>query len=264
MTTIDNIIYMEGIGLHTGKRSKATLSPFDKEGIFFKFNDEIIKATADSVCDTSRCTMLNLKGHIIQTCEHLLSCIYALDINSILIELSAEEVPIFDGSAKAWLEALKNHITGIPIKPVTIPRPIEIKDKDAYIKACPSDTFEIQYFLDYAHPQIGKAEFLYTKDKFEEFIAPSRTFALFEEVEFLRANGLAKGGSEDNCIIAYNDHLSCELRHKNEFATHKILDLIGDISLCGKPLNIKITANKSGHKLNNMFAKEIRMVLKDA
>ncbi|MBQ7256956.1 MAG: UDP-3-O-[Abditibacteriota bacterium] len=261
MTTIDKTVVLEGVGLHTGVCSKATLMPYDKEGLFFKFGDEIIKATADMVCDTSRCTMLNLKGHIVQTCEHMLSSIYALGINSVLIELSAEETPIFDGSGVVWFETLKDHITGEPIKPVTIPAPIEITDKDAYIKAYPSGTFEIEYFLDYAHPQIGKTSFLYTPEKFEKYIAPSRTFALFEEVEFLRANGLAKGGSEENCIVVYKDHISSPLRHKEEFATHKILDLIGDISLCGVPLLIKIKANKSGHKLNNMFARELRMLL---
>ena len=265
MTTIKNKISLKGSGLHTGKECRITLSPWDREGIFFLLDGEPVRAEAENVCDTSRCTMLNLNGHIIQTCEHLLASVYGLGINSVLIEMEGEEVPIFDGSGKVWTEALKDNITGTAEKPFSISEPISVAENDAFIKAEPSDSpLEIQYNLDYAHPLIGKSSFLYTRDKFEEYIAPSRTFALFEEVEYLRAKGLAQGGSEENCIVVFGDRLSSPLRHPDEFATHKILDLIGDLSLTGKSLNIKITANKSGHRLNNLFARKLRKVIENA
>ena len=265
MTTIDKKIILEGIGLHSGAKCETVLSPYNESGLFFKFGDKIVKATAEKVCDTSRCTMLDLEGHIVQTCEHLLSSIYALGIDSILIEMSADEVPTFDGSGKVWYDSLKDCVVGTPNEAFSLKETIRVEDKDAFIEAKPREGFVINYSLDYPHPMIGKSNFVFTKDKFEEFVAPSRTFALYEEVEFLRANGLAKGGSEENCIVVFKDKLSTPLRHSKEFATHKILDLMGDISLCGMPLNnIEISANKSGHKLNNVFAKKLRTVIDNA
>ena len=264
MTTISKNITLEGIGLHSGIKCKTTLMPFHKNGIHFKFGNNISEAIAEKVCDTSRCTMLDLDGHKVQTCEHLLAVIYALNINSILIEMDRDEVPTFDGSGRVWYNSLKDIITGEPTPSKTIPEPISVEDKDAYIKAYPADNFQIEYHLDYSHPMIGKSDFIYTPDKFEKYISCSRTFALYEEVEFLRQQGLAKGGNEENCIVVFHDKLSTPLRHENEFATHKILDLLGDLSLCGESLKINIIAHKSGHKLNNIFAKEIRKVMQHA
>ena len=264
MTTLSEKITLRGIGLHTGAESEISLNPYDKKGIFFRFGRETVKATAETVCDTSRCTMLNLGGHIVQTCEHLLGVIYALGIDSVLIENSSDEIPIFDGSGKMWCEVLKDKITGKKDCPATIKEKIKVSDGDAFIEALPSNAPEIEYHLDYSHPMIGKSSFVYTPEKFEEYIAPSRTFALFEEVEFLRKNGLAKGGSEENCIIVFPDRISVPLRHREEFATHKILDLLGDMSLIGASLDIKINACKSGHRLNNIFAKKLRTVIDNA
>lgn len=261
MTTLTKELIFEDIGLHTGTECKTVLKPFDRQGIFFKFNGKTVQATAEKVCDTSRCTMLDLNGHKIQTCEHLLASVYALGIDSVLIENFGEEIPVFDGSGICWSKVLKDHITGTPEKRYSLKNSIEVCDGDAFIKAEPSDKFEIFYTLDYSHPMIGKKEFYYTEDKFLEYVAPSRTFALYEEIEFLRANGLAKGGTEENCIVIFKDRISTDLRHEKELVTHKILDLLGDISLTGKSLDIKITANKSGHKLNNMFARELRTVI---
>lgn len=264
MTTIREILKFKGIGLHSGKESSAVLYPYSKKGIFFKFGNKITKAEPENVCDTSRCTMLNIDDHTVQTCEHLLATIYALGIDSILIENSENEIPIFDGSGKIWYDSLVSSITGTKEKYATIKNPVRAEEKDAFIEAVPADHFEIDYHLDYAHPLIGKSDFHYTEDKFPEFVAPSRTYALFEEVEYLRSKGLAKGGNESNCIIILKDRLSVPLIHEKEFVTHKILDLLGDISLVGTHLNIKIKANKSGHRLNNIFARKLRTVIENA
>ena len=212
MTTIKEKLIFEGIGLHSGKKVVTILHPYNKEGIFFKFKEKIIQATADNVCDTSRCTMLNLDGNIIQTCEHLLASVYGLNINSILIENIGEEIPVFDGSGKIWCDKLINYISGTKEKPLSLKNSIEVRDGDAFITATSSDYFSINYTIDYSNPMIGKNQFEYTQDKFIKYIAPSRTFALYEEIEFLRANNLAKGGNEENCIVIYKDKLSIPLR----------------------------------------------------
>jgi len=264
MTTINSILTAKGTGLHSGKECKVTLYPYDKQGIYFKFNENVYKALAEDVCDTSRCTMLDLNNNKIQTCEHLLAVIYALNINGILIETSEKEIPTFDGSGKYWLELLKDHIVNNKLDGFEISKPIHVSEDDSFIIAYPSEGFSIEYFLDYNHPLIGTSRFTFNGsiDNFSKYIAPSRTFAFIEEVEYLKANNLALGGNEENCIVVYKDKLSSQLRHKHEFTTHKILDLIGDISLCGMPLdNIKIIANKSGHKLNNLFARKLQNLL---
>lgn len=260
--TICKKVVLKGAGLHTGEDCLVEILPAEEfHGIIFQKDGVKIQASADHVTDTSRSTSISKNGVTIRTVEHLLASLSGMKIDNAFIQVQGEEIPAFDGSAQPFCEAIL--AAGITeqnacIDPIILTRPFVINNKDSTILALPSDHLQMRYFLDYNHHMIGSQSAVYRPDTdyFVEKIALARTFVLYEEVQTLRDLDLARGGSLDNVIVIWPDKLSSECRISNEFACHKLLDLIGDMSLAG-PVIADIIAIKSGHALNTELALKI-------
>ena len=271
--TIKAPVQVEGIGIHTGTVSRVTLLPHDgvnngafsaHKGIVFRSaQGEVIPATANAVVDTSRCTVLGKNGSKISTIEHLMSALAGLGINSLAVTVDGSELPIGDGSAMIWQEAIASvGVHDLPVTPFSTPYlPIIITGTNsAFVAAYPSDKLTITVAVTFDHPLIGTQVAHYDEmtNNYRTEIAPARTFGFIEEVEALRKAGLALGGSEENAVIVYPDRYSKPLRFDNELARHKLLDLMGDLALAGLPLSaMEVVAVKPSHRLNVEFAKAL-------
>ena len=268
-TTIKKEFVIEGIGLHTGNKSKLVFKPAtSNSGIHFIRVDLPIKPDikADwnnlSTDIAVRGTTLQSGDIKIHTIEHILAVCYALGIDNLIIEINNNEPPILDGSAKILAEK----IIEVGIEELDdekefygIKEPITFTSGDTKITAYPSDKLEIDCTIGYDHPFVSfqQANFEINKNVFIKEIAPARTFCFDYEIEALRSSGLIQGGNLDNSIVIgpngiYNKET---LRFQDEFVRHKILDLIGDISLAGKQIRAKIVAQKPGHERNVGFVK---------
>lgn len=269
-TTIEKEFSIEGVGLHTGNKSKMIFKPADKNaGIHFVRvdlpNKPDIKADWNSLSTGAaiRGTTIQSGDVQIHTIEHILSACFALEIDNLLIEIDNNEPPIMDGSAKIIAQKiLESGIKELDADKdfYTIKEPVTFISGNTKIVAYPSDKLEIDCTIGYEHPFLShqQAKIEITKESYLNAIAPARTFCFDYEIEALQSNGLAKGGSLDNAIVIgpngiYNKE---PLRFDDEFVRHKILDLIGDISLAGKPIKARLVAEKPGHKSNISFVKE--------
>jgi UDP-3-O-[3-hydroxymyristoyl] N-acetylglucosamine deacetylase len=219
--------------------------------------------------DTGRCTVLGIGADRISTVEHLLSACAGLCVSDLLVEVDAGELPIGDGSARCWVELLKEAGFAPAAKPVATRRclsePLLVTGKEcAFVAAYPAENLTITAAIHFSHALIGTqvARFREQATDYAGEIAPARTFGFIEEVEALRAAGLARGGTLDNAIVIYPDHFSTPLRFDNELARHKLLDLIGDLALGGSAIlpNADIIAVKPSHRLNTDMA---RLLLQD-
>jgi len=266
--TIAAPVRVEGIGIHTGEATSVTLLPSSPgAGISFRSEGRFIPAVAASVTDTSRCTVLGTDGVTISTVEHLLSALAGLGITDIIAEVDGSEIPIGDGSAQTWVDSLRR--AGIREEamagklPVALREPFLVAGKGgAFIAAYPADAFRATFIIAFDHPLVGTQAARFEPARGDDYardIAPARTFGFIEEVEALRAAGLARGGSLDNAIVIYPDRYSTPLRFDNELARHKLLDLIGDLSLSGAGAwpTADIIAVKSSHRLNVAFAAQL-------
>lgn len=268
--TIAQAFTIKGIGLHSGKEFQAVVSPAPvNTGIQFKRDDVrhcgYTRITPYNVSSTQLATTIDCDGLPISTIEHFSAAFYGLGIDNAFIAVSGTEVPILDGSAKDIME----HIEKAGIKEqnekrkvLRVTRPVSIEYEGKTVEIKPSDNFEITFELDYPHPVIGKQVFTYIYDEktFHKEIGTARTFGFKREVEALWSMGLAKGGSLDNAIVIDDKEgvLNKEgLRFKNEFVRHKILDMFGDLALIGYRLQGSISACKSGHQVNNVFARAL-------
>jgi len=260
-------VSFRGIGLHTGSYSRVCLKPAKRDtGIVFirTGKKRAIKASIGSVTDTAFSTTLGYNGLKIGTVEHLLAALSGLGIDNLIIEVNGPEIPILDGSSIELVSLiLKGGIANQGKKRpyIRITNPIILKDGQAEVSAFPCDGKWITYRIHYKHYLLGeqKLSLEITEDNFIKEIASARTFGFLREVEYLRANGFAKGGSCENAIILGRDSIlnSSGLRFKDEFVRHKILDLIGDFSLLGFPLYGHIIASKAGHTTNLKFLKKL-------
>ena len=269
-TTISSKASLIGVGLHSGNLSKINLYPSKEDsGIIFKRIDlaknNIVKANFSKVSSARLCTTLeNDHGVKVSTVEHLLAALYIADIDNVLVEIDNEEVPIMDGSAKNFLEVFNN----LEIKNLNKKRKylkvlerVELTDGARKISIEPNDfTFEVDFQLNYKNKIIGKQR---NKVNFQiddlKDITDSRTFCLFEDIEKIKKNGLAKGGTLDNAIVV-DDYkiLNKEgLRNNKEFVNHKILDLAGDFLLSGHRVIGKIKCYQGGHQLTNIFLRKL-------
>ena len=269
-TTISSKASLIGVGLHSGNLSKINLYPSKEDsGIIFKRIDlaknNIVKANFSKVSSARLCTTLeNDHGVKVSTVEHLLAALYIADIDNVLVEIDNEEVPIMDGSAKNFLEVFNN----LEIKNLNKKRKylkvlerVELTDGERKISIEPNDfTFEVDFQLNYKNKIIGKQR---NKVNFQiddlKDITDSRTFCLFEDIEKIKKNGLAKGGTLDNAIVV-DDYkiLNKEgLRNNKEFVNHKILDLAGDFLLSGHRVIGKIKCYQGGHQLTNIFLRKL-------
>ena len=268
--TINKPVIFEGIGLHSGKNSRVKLIPSeDNQGIIFKRTDlktnNIIKADYKNVSTAMLCTTLqNSSGCKISTVEHLLAALYILGIDNLVVEVNNEEIPIMDGSSKDFIKILNT----IGIKKLNAKRKylkilkkIELEDSDRTISIEPSNlNFEVKFQLNYENNVIGKQKntINFTNDNLED-VYSSRTFCLFKDIEKIKKNGLAKGGSLENAVVVDEDKVMNEdgLRNEKEFVNHKILDLAGDFLLSGYRILGKVECYQGGHQLSNMFLRKV-------
>jgi UDP-3-O-[3-hydroxymyristoyl] N-acetylglucosamine deacetylase len=259
--TIKHSISCEGIGLHTGKSVKMTLKPAPAgNGIVFIRTDlgnVEISAIAANTAATSYATTLSQDGASVATVEHILAAFSGLNIDNVCVELDAAEVPIMDGSAAAFVRLIAD--AGIQTQDALQPvlkviRPIFAREGNKQLAIWPAETSSVSYFIDFNHPMLKEQSLQYqpSEESFLREVSDARTFGFLSDVQMLRANGLAKGGSMDNAVIlGENSVLNTEgLRYKDEFVRHKILDLIGDLLLVGMPVIGHVVAHKSGHGLN--------------
>lgn len=262
--TLAKQITHTGIGLHKGENVTLTLKPADgNQGIIFKRTDvtenNTISAKWDNVSDTTMCTVVSNKAkHTVGTIEHIMSALYACGIDNVIIETDAPEPPINDGSAIDWLNLIQDAGAleqSAARKSIKILKEIRVTHEDKYALLKPAAQPQYAMTIDFPHPAIGKQEYDFTFD-FEEYkaqIAPCRTFGFFDQVEYLRKNGLALGGSLDNAVV-FNDQGVMNdggLRFANECVRHKILDAIGDLYLAGAPIIGRYEGYKASHDLNN-------------
>ena len=267
--TISKPLKFEGIGLHSGKKSKITLIPAaNNQGVIFKRVDvklnNLIKANYQNVFSARLCTTLqNENGLKVSTVEHLMAALYVAGIDNVIIEIDNEEVPIMDGSAKIFLEKLKKTETKNLIskrKYLKVLNKIELIDGNRKISIEPHNSFKVDFQLEYQNKIIGNQKNCvdFENDNLKEVIE-ARTFCLYEDIEKIKKFGLAKGGSLDNAVVVDNNKVLNKdgLRNKNEFVNHKILDLAGDFLLSGYRIFGKITCYQGGHELSNLFLRKL-------
>ncbi|HHN65350.1 MAG TPA: UDP-3-O-acyl-N-acetylglucosamine deacetylase [Nitrospirae bacterium] len=265
--TIKNIITFSGVGLHTGRHATVTLKPAPRDtGIVFIRTDRktVIKASINSVVDTAFATTIGYNGTRIKTVEHLLSAVNGLGIDNLIIEVDGPEIPILDGSSSELVTIiLKAGIAkqGKRRAYIRITQPIVHEDGHSSIMAVPYNGRKFSYTLQFKHA-VFKYQTLSLELDEERFItdvAPARTFGFLKQVELLRANGLAKGGSMDNAVVIDEKGVlnASGLRFADEFVRHKILDLIGDLALLGYPIYGHIIAERAGHSSHIKFLKKL-------
>lgn len=265
--TIKNEVSFEGIGLHTGVHSKVTIKPASRDtGVTFVRTDKatIIKAHVGSVIDTAFATTIGHNGVKIRTVEHIMAALSGLGIDNIIVEVNGPEIPILDGSSTELISIiLRAGIAkqGKKMPFLRIKRPIVFEDGHSKIAAIPYNGRRITYSIFFNHYGFGEQRLSIeiNEESFAKEIAPARTFGFLKDIEYLRTNGLAKGGSLENAIIfGENGVLNASgLRFKDEFVRHKVLDSIGDFAILGFPIYGHIIASKSGHSANIKFLKKL-------
>lgn len=300
--TLKEAIHFEGIGLHTGKKVKLTIEPA-AENHGYKFqrvdlpNQPIIPADADLVTETQRGTTIEKDGARVCTTEHVLAAIYGMQIDNALIKVDSEEMPIMDGSAFAFVASIEKvglleQAADREFFEFTENQPFENIEKGVEMLGIPYNDFRITVMVDYNSPVLGTQHAsMYEISEFKENIAPCRTFVFLRELEMLAKAGLIKGGDIDNAIVLVErehvpqeelNHLAklldkehydiqikgntlnnVELKFLNEPARHKLLDIIGDLALVGKPIKGHILAARPGHHGNTSYAKIIKQLMKE-
>jgi UDP-3-O-[3-hydroxymyristoyl] N-acetylglucosamine deacetylase/3-hydroxyacyl-[acyl-carrier-protein] dehydratase len=297
--TIKSEVSISGVGLHTGKAATLTFKPApENHGYKFKRIDlegsPIINADVDNVTDTSRGTTISQNGASVSTIEHLLASFVGMEVDNVLIEIDGPEVPILDGSSIEYTKAIEK--VGLQIQSqdreyYVIQDNIHYTEEDRKVEmvAMPLDGYRFTCMIDYNSPILGSQHASISSiDEFQKEIASSRTFCFLHELEMLVANNLIKGGDLNNAIVVVDKEVSkeelsslaklfnrediavaregilnnIELRHQNEPARHKLLDMIGDLALIGMPIKGHIMAARPGHAANIAFAKKIKAQIK--
>ena len=284
----------EGKGLHTGKVAKMTVCPAPADyGIRFVRTDigpdAVVEALAENVSNTARSTTISKGEASVSTIEHIMSALTGMGVDNALIEIDNVEVPILDGSAKPYIEAIWNDgFTQLdaPRKYIEVKETIEIvNEKGSLVRIEPAEEFSYNILVDFNSRVLGVQNAVWNSNvEYTQEVGICRTFVFFHEIEFLFNNGLVKGGDVDNAIVIVEHPVTDEqigrmsqlfnipaltvredgylsnltLRFPNECARHKLLDLIGDLRLCGGFLKAKVTAEKAGHGINTNAAKAIR------
>lgn len=269
--TIKSIVKTVGIGLHSGRKVELTLRPAAPgTGIVFSRVDlptpVDIPASAMSIGDTRLASVLQKDGARVSTVEHLMSACAGLGIDNLYVDVTAEEIPIMDGSAASFVFLIQS--AGIeeqnaPKRFIKVRKPVEVRDGDKFARLDPYFGFKLKFTIDFRHPAVDKTgqelEVDFANTSYVREIARARTFGFAHEVEMMRELGLARGGSMDNAIVLdeYRILNNDGLRYDDEFVKHKMLDAIGDLYVVGHPLLAAYTAYKSGHGLNNALLREL-------
>ena len=269
--TLKNVIRATGVGLHSGKTIYLTLRPAaPNTGIIFRRVDldpvVEIKATASNVGETALSTTLIEHGEKVSTVEHLLSAFAGLGIDNAYIELNAPEVPIMDGSAGPFVFLVQS--AGIEEQAaakqfIRIKKSVMFQEGDKWAKFEPFDGFKVSFTIDFKHPVFSsrpqQVEVDFSSTSFVREVSRARTFGFMKDIEKLRENNLALGGSMDNAIVVDDYRVVNEdgLRYEDEFVRHKVLDAIGDLYLLGHSLMGAFSGYKSGHEINNKLLREL-------
>jgi len=268
--TLGAAVTFSGIGLHTGQEVSLRLCPAEAgQGVFFKRVDlpghPIIPATFEYVFDTSRSTNIGINEVRIYTVEHVLAAIRAYEIDNVMIELSGVEPPAGNGSSDVFITLIEQagiveQETAVPI--VRLNSPVYYSEGDIHIVAIPSDEYRISYTLHYPKSLALGTQFhstVLSQETFKQDIGSCRTFALYEELSYLMDKGLIKGGSLDNSVVIKEKAIISKggLFFPDEMVRHKILDMIGDLSLVGIHFLAHVIAVRAGHSSNFAFAKKL-------
>lgn len=265
--TIRKRVTLEGIGLHSGKPGRLTVSPAPADsGIVFRAGDERIPAAPESAFDSNYATTLGRGREHVQTVEHLLAAAGGLGVDNLDIRVEGGEVPAMDGSAKPFVALLLSAgrvQLNARRRPIVIPYPIRVGTEARWLAIVPSDRLRISYTLDNDHPAIGTQalSWIATERSFVEDFAPARTYGFLKDLGPIRRRGLAQGVSLDNTIGIGNSGVLTGLRYRDEFVRHKVLDLVGDMSLLGRPLLGHVIGRNGGHALNYELVVAIQRAL---
>lgn len=269
--TLKTVVEATGVGLHTGEKVYLTLRPAaTNKGIVFRRVDlpqpVDIRAEATAVNDTRLSTCLEANGVRVATIEHLMSALSGLGIDNAVVELTSPELPIMDGSAGTFIFLLQS--AGIveqdaAKKFIRIRKAVEVKEGDKWVRFEPYNGYRLNFTIDFAHPVFADTKQKVTvdlgKQSYVKEVSRARTFGFMQEVEYMRAQGLALGGNLDNAIVMdeYRVINPDGLRFEDEFVKHKVLDAIGDLYLLGHPLIGAFSGYKSGHALNNALCRAL-------
>ena len=273
--TLKSLTKAVGVGLHSGQRVELTLRPAPPDtGIVFRRVDlpqpVDIVVSAVVVTDTRMASTISSGNAKVFTVEHLMSACAGLGIDNLYIDITAEEVPILDGSAASFVFLLQSAgiaLQQTPKKFVRVIKPVEVREGEGastkWARLSPYEGYKLSFEIDFDHPAVDstgqRVEFDMGTNSYTRDIARARTFGFTKDVEMMRANGLAMGGGLDNAIVM-DDYkvLNTEgLRYNDEFVKHKILDAMGDLYLLGQPLLAAYSAFRSGHALNNKLLREL-------
>jgi UDP-3-O-[3-hydroxymyristoyl] N-acetylglucosamine deacetylase len=273
--TVKQIVKTTGVGLHSGTKVTLTLRPAPVDtGIVFRRVDldPVIEfpASALGVGDTRMASTLESDGAKVSTVEHLMSACAGLGIDNLFIDVTAEEIPIMDGSASSFVFLLQQaglQEQSAAKKFIRIKKMVEVREgegaREKWARLEPYNGFRLKFFIEFNHPAVDgtgqTAEIDFSVESYVKEISRARTFGFMQDVETLRGIGLVRGGSLENAIVMdeYRILNADGLRYENEFVRHKILDAIGDLYLIGHPLLASYTAHKSGHSLNNLLLREL-------
>jgi UDP-3-O-[3-hydroxymyristoyl] N-acetylglucosamine deacetylase len=256
-----------GIGLHSGKKVTLSLKPAPQNsGIRFRRTDlggVEIPAHVGHVGAVAYATQLRAGEACVETVEHLLAALVSAGIDNAIVELNTPEVPIMDGSSAPFIYLVQEagvKVQSEPRRYLKVTEPVTLSRGDKQITLYPSDQFKVTYTISFDHPMLRHQTrtMIVNEDSFADEIAPARTFTFLKEVEMLRQNGLALGGSLDNAIVIGDTGvLNSSLRFEDEFVRHKILDLVGDFALLGYPIVAHAVVHRGGHALHTAMAAEL-------
>jgi UDP-3-O-[3-hydroxymyristoyl] N-acetylglucosamine deacetylase len=265
--TLKKEIDFEGIGLHSGNSAAMLLRPAPVDaGVVFIRTDRSarIEAIASNITATGHATTLSKNGVSVQTVEHLLAALAGLSIDNVFVEIDGQEVPIMDGSAAQFVRRIAH--AGIttqerPQSMIKVIKPIMVRQGNKQLAIWPSETPSLSCFIDFNHPLLKEQSLTYqvSEENFLREVSDARTFGFLSDETALRANGLARGASLDNVVVLGDEAVLNKegLRYKDEFVRHKILDLVGDLSLVGMPIIGHVVAHKSGHGLNAQMVNKL-------
>ena len=268
--SIRKSVTCDGVGLHTGVRVTMTLHPAPPDhGLVFLVGPEHVSVPVcpESLLNGHYATTIGVggaNGVQLQTVEHLLAAVRGIGIDNLVIELDGPELPAMDGSAAPFVSLLyaagREAQAAVRRSPLRVAEPLRVGDEHRWLQILPAADFRISYTLDHEHPAVGVqvASFVPSERVFVEELAPARTYGFLKDLELLRQQGLALGGSLSNAVVVGQERvLNGTLRFRDEFVRHKILDVIGDLVLVGRPVLGHVVARNAGHALNHLLVREI-------
>ncbi len=267
--TLKETIVLEGLGLHTGKSIRMSIHPAPADhGIVFVRSDLSrrirIPARLEFVVDTTLATTLGREGAVISTVEHLMSALFGTGVDNALVEVNGPEVPILDGSAGPFVRLIRSVGTVLQPRPrkfLVVQTPFSVRDGDRRVSILPCPEFMISFEISFDHPAIGTQflRFRLSEEIYDKEISRARTFGFLRDVEAMKAQGYALGGSLENALVLDDTEVlnSGGLRYQDEFVRHKVLDSVGDLSLTGYRLLGHFVAHKAGHSLNHRLLKHV-------